>query len=153
MRIIGSHALIFIAFSITRILLNNAMPQLKPFYLLVILALLSGAAPAAVMVTPPQTKEVYSEEARNREQSATLSPPGQDDAPTGNGVALAAFICGFVGLFVAGVLLGSVAVVLGVIGLNRVKRERRRLKGLAVLGILLGVVAIVGALVVIASMT
>ena len=71
----------------------------------------------------------------------------------GNGMAVAGFVCGVVGLLVAGVILGPLAVVFSAIGMSKSKKEGRPLKGLAVAGLVLGIVATVGALIVIAAVT
>ena len=71
----------------------------------------------------------------------------------GNGMAVAGFVCGVVGLIVAGVILGPLAVVFSAIGISKAKKEGRPLKGLAVAGLVLGIVATVGALIVIAAIT
>lgn len=77
----------------------------------------------------------------------------QDDTPQTNGMALAGFICGFAGLFFFGVILGPLAVVFSVIGLNKAKREGRPLRGLAIAGLILGIVSTVGAVIAIAALT
>lgn len=64
----------------------------------------------------------------------------------GSGFAIVSFIAGILGLLIAGIPLGIVAVVFGAIGL------KRNLRGLAVAGIILGFIDIVGALIVISSL-
>lgn len=64
----------------------------------------------------------------------------------GSGFAIVSFIAGILGLLVAGIPLGIIAVVFGAIGL------KRDLKGLAIAGIILGFIDIVGALIVISML-
>ena len=51
----------------------------------------------------------------------------------GGGWGIAAIACGFVGLFVAPLLLGPLAIIFGAIGL------KKDLKGLAIAGLILGI--------------
>ena len=69
-----------------------------------------------------------------------------------NGLAIAGFVTGIVGLFVAGVILGTIAVVLGSIALKKIRKspEIHSGKGLAIAALVLGIVAIVGGIVVLA---
>lgn len=59
-----------------------------------------------------------------------------------NGLAIAALVCGVVGLFLFQVVLGPLAVIFGGIGLNRANRGARR-RGMALAGIILGVIDII----------
>jgi hypothetical protein len=69
-----------------------------------------------------------------------------------DGLAIAGFVTGLVGLFVFGIILGAIAVVFSAIALKRIKREpeKRSGRGLAIAGLVLGIVGVVGALVVLA---
>lgn len=65
-----------------------------------------------------------------------------------NGLGVAALITGILGLFgscsvVFGVLLGIVAIILGIVGRSRVKNGQANNGGIATAGIVLGVLAIV----------
>jgi hypothetical protein len=62
------------------------------------------------------------------------------------GMSIASFVLGIVGLIVAGLICGSLAIVFGVIGM------KRGLKGLAIAGLILGIIDVVAALIIIASM-
>jgi hypothetical protein len=57
---------------------------------------------------------------------------------------IASLITGIAGLFVAGLIFGPIAIILGVIGLGR----KRKLRGLAIAGLILGIIALVIAAVV-----
>lgn len=65
-------------------------------------------------------------------------------------LAIAGLIAGIVGLFVAGIPLGIIAVVFGFIALNKIKRNPNlfRGKGLAIASVILGFVAIIGAIII-----
>lgn len=69
-----------------------------------------------------------------------------------DGLAIAGFVTGIVGLFVFGIILGALAVVFSAIALKRIKREpeKRSGRGLAIAGLVLGIIGVVGALVVLA---
>jgi len=60
----------------------------------------------------------------------------------GNGLAIAGLVCGVVGLFVASIILGPLAVVLGGVGLSRANRGAGH-KGMAIAAIVLGIIDIV----------
>ena len=62
--------------------------------------------------------------------------------PQSNGFAIAALVCGIVGLFIANFILGPLAIIFGGIGLSRANRGARG-RGMALAGIILGVIAIV----------
>jgi hypothetical protein len=77
--------------------------------------------------------------------------PREDDAlatiiPYKNGMALAAYYCGIFGLIpCAGLILGTLALIFGIVGLRRV-RERPEMHGTghAITGIVLGILEIIG---------
>lgn len=56
------------------------------------------------------------------------------------GFSIAAFVCGLVGLIVAGIPLGICAIVFGVIGMSK------SFRGLAIAGIILGIIDVIGVL-------
>ena len=60
---------------------------------------------------------------------------------TGNGLAIAALVCGLVGVFIANVILGPLAIIFGAIAWSKANRGASR-KGMAVAGTILGVVDI-----------
>jgi hypothetical protein len=65
------------------------------------------------------------------------------------GLGLAGMIASIIGLFVAGIVLGSLAIVFGFISLSKIEKHPDRFKGrgFAIASIILGVIALVGALV------
>jgi hypothetical protein len=72
--------------------------------------------------------------------------PAQPPAGDSNGMGIAALVVGVLALlssiFVIGGLLGLVAVVLGVLGLGKVKRREASSKGLPIAGIVLGALSV-----------
>lgn len=70
------------------------------------------------------------------------------------GLGLTAFICGVVGLIIAGIPLGIMALVFGAIGLSKVNRypDIYMGRGFAITGIVLGIIDIVGVLLILSSM-
>jgi hypothetical protein len=82
---------------------------------------------------------------------AGFTPPPPLNAPK-NGLGTAALVIAIIALFsvFGGVVLGVVAIILGVIGLQRVNRGEATNRGVAVAGIVLGILSIIEAIVAIA---
>ncbi|MCS0636204.1 DUF4190 domain-containing protein [Streptomyces sp. LP05-1] len=80
----------------------------------------------------------------------------QEPAPApvrGNGMAIAALVLGVIGLLLfwsvfGGVILGLLALILGIVGARRARGGRARHRGMAVAGIVLGALALIGSVVV-----
>jgi Domain of unknown function (DUF4190) len=70
--------------------------------------------------------------------SATF-PETSRTTTTGNGLAIAALVCGLVGLFIANVVLGPLAIIFGGIAWSKANHGAAR-KGMAVAGTILGIV-------------
>ena len=73
-------------------------------------------------------------------------------AGPGAGLAVAGLVCGIVGLFVFGVILGPLAAVFGAISLSKYNKGLHGRKGMAIAAIILGAIATLGAIIVIAAM-
>jgi hypothetical protein len=69
----------------------------------------------------------------SNQQEVIQSTPSSLVSNSGGGWGIAAIACGFVGLFVAPLLLGPLAIIFGAIGL------KKNLKGLAIAGLILGI--------------
>lgn len=69
------------------------------------------------------------------------------------GLGLAGFISGLVGLFIAGIPLGTIGVVFGAISLTKIKKQPQRFKGkgFAIASIIIGIIAVVGTIIVLAT--
>jgi len=67
------------------------------------------------------------------------------------GLSLTGFFASIVGFFIAGVPLGAMAMVFGIIGMGKISREpdRYRGKGFAIAAVLIGLIDIIGAIIVI----
>jgi hypothetical protein len=65
-----------------------------------------------------------------------------------NGMALASFVLALVGLVVGGLILGTLAIIFGLIGLGTAGSRGGAGKGQATAGILIGIVDVVGAIIV-----
>jgi hypothetical protein len=79
-------------------------------------------------------------------------PEGSVEQPAPAG-AIIGFIAAIVGVFVAGIPLGILAIILCSIAIGKIERNPgMRGKGLAIAGIIIGIIAIVGALIVISNM-
>lgn len=75
----------------------------------------------------------------------------QREAPA-SGKAIASLVCAIIGLFVVGIILGPVAICLGVSAKNDIKEQPGLIKGecMATSGIIIGIIAFVLSIVVIA---
>lgn len=75
-------------------------------------------------------------------------PPPATTSPRTNSLAVAGFICGLVGFFIFGVMLGPLAVVLGVVALSQIRKsgDSHGGKGFAIAAIVVGALAFFGAL-------
>jgi hypothetical protein len=67
-----------------------------------------------------------------------------------NGMAVAALVCGIVGLFVLQIVLGPLAVIFGGIGLHHANRGARH-RGMAWAGLILGIVDVLAIIVILAA--
>lgn len=80
------------------------------------------------------------------EQSDWGGHPGPPPQGNSNGVGVAALVVGLLALFTSwlliGGLLGIVAIVLGIVGLGKVKRHEASNKGMAIAGIVLGALSV-----------
>lgn len=75
-------------------------------------------------------------------ESFTVSPAVSGG---GKGMSIAAMVCGIIGLFVGGIILGPLAIVFGAIGM---KRDGR---GMAITGLITGIIASLWSILVIAA--
>ena len=78
----------------------------------------------------------------NFESSSTISTAVSGG---GKGMSIAAMVCGIVGLFVGGIILGPLAIVFGAIGM---KRDGR---GMAITGLVCGIIASLWSILIIAA--
>lgn len=76
------------------------------------------------------------------------TPPAGAEQKT-SGKAIASLVCGIIGLLVAGIILGIVAVVLGVVAKREIDADPQlKGDGLAIAGIVVGAIAFVLAVVI-----
>jgi hypothetical protein len=73
------------------------------------------------------------------ENTTTASPSRTSSS---NGLAIAALVCGLVGLLAFSVILGPLAIVFGGVGLSRAKKGARH-RGMAIAGVVLGVIDLI----------
>jgi hypothetical protein len=77
-----------------------------------------------------------------------------NNAPIKNeGLGIAGFVSGLVGLFFAGIPLGLIGVIFGGISLSKIKKQPNKFKGkgFAIASIVIGIIAIIGAIIVLAA--
>lgn len=69
------------------------------------------------------------------------------------GLGLAGFITGFVGLFIASIPLGIIAIIFGIISLSKIRRDPHRFKGrgFAITSFILGIIDVVAMLILLGS--
>jgi hypothetical protein len=60
-------------------------------------------------------------------------------------MAIAAMVCGIVGIFIFGIILGIIAIVLGCIARNKINSEPHKYKGMcqANAGVVLGIIDVI----------
>lgn len=68
------------------------------------------------------------------DKSATKDGEGQTD-----GMALTSFIVSIAGLFIAGLILGTLGIIFGAIGLGRTSGGKKKGQGLAIAGLIIGI--------------
>lgn len=77
------------------------------------------------------------------------APPAAEAQQKTSGKAIASLVCGIGGLLVAGVILGPIAVILGVVAKREIDADPRLSgDGLAIAGIVVGAIAFVLAIVI-----
>ena len=95
-----------------------------------------------------QYKEIRRQEAERISRSLKTDEP-QKDSPkrkVNGGLSSASLVFALMGLFVAGIICGVLAIVCGLIGMNK------GMQGVAIAGIILGVVDILGVLIVLGAL-
>lgn len=100
----------------------------------------AGAPPEAVYGSPPAGQPAYGQ----RPYGQPAAGPG---GPPKNGLGVAALVLGILALItslsiIGGVLLGLLAIVLGIVGRGRAKRGEANNGGMALAGIILGVLGL-----------
>ena len=86
---------------------------------------------------------------KSAQRNKNTAISANENAVKMDGLAIAGFVCGVVGIFFAGIILGILAIVFGGVSLARIKQkpDTRKGKGFAIAAMVLGIVAIVGALI------
>ena len=96
--------------------------------------------PVSETENPKNDTELNLFESINSSISATAAASGG-----GKGMSVAALVCGIVGLFFGGIILGPLAIIFGAIGM---KRDGR---GMAIAGLVCGIVATLFSLLILAA--
>jgi len=107
-----------------------------------------AAQPAVPAQPPPTPSAVDQLAAAQRATTQGAYPPwpaARQNAPG----AVAALVCGIIGLFIAGIILGIIAIVCGVSARNAIRRNPSVYtgQGMATAGLVLGIVDIVAAII------
>jgi hypothetical protein len=93
----------------------------------------------------PQQYPQYGQPGPYQQQYPSAPPPGYGGYPRprgANGLAIAALVCGIIGLFFLSIVLGPLALIFGIIGLRRANAGASG-RGMAIAGIVLGAIDIV----------
>ena len=100
----------------------------------------------------PPVETLSKKELRKQLRSLRKDIRKQDTVKQTHGMAIASLVSGIVGVFIAGIPLGILAIVFGGIAVKRIKDNPDMYsgRGMAIAGIILGIVSIVGAIVVVA---
>jgi hypothetical protein len=106
-----------------------------------------------VIKYPNGTRDYFNSEAPVS-YSNTLNNSGTAKIKKSEGLGTAGFIAGLVGLFVAGILLGSFAVISGIISLSKINRhpEKYKGRGIAIASLVIGLIDVIGVLLLLSSM-
>ena len=78
----------------------------------------------------------------SQDTSYTGQSPAPGYAQQGNGLAIAGFVCGLVGLLFFSVILGPLAIIFGGVGISRANRGAPH-KGLAIAAVVLGIIDLI----------
>lgn len=96
------------------------------------------AAPAFVQ------QQVNVSDVRAERKAKRKVDPGRN----GNGITVAALVCGIVALIIFPIILGPLAIIFGAVGLSRIRRDPELAgRGRAIAGLVLGIIATVIALI------
>lgn len=90
---------------------------------------------------------------RKLKKNKDLSPKDALEQAQIDGLAIAGFVTGLVGIFIFGIILGILGIVFSAIALSRIRKEPevRTGRGLAIAGLVLGIISVVGAFIIIAA--
>ncbi len=111
---------------------------------------LAAAAPAPILAESAPAlsrkelrKHVRTQYKKLKATGAWLLQPEAATQTRTDGLAIASLICGIVGLFFLGILLGPLAIIFGAISLNKMAKNPGMYsgKGMAIAGLVIGVVA------------
>ena len=103
----------------------------------------------APLVEDKRTSEI-DEQVKNdtpEKKSDTKDDEGQTD-----GMAIASFILSIAGFFIAGLILGTLSIIFGAIGLARTSGGKKKGLGLAIAGLVIGILDVLLVLIVLSSL-
>ena len=76
---------------------------------------------------------------RKANKRARKGLPPKTAYTEGNGMAIAGFVCGVIGLFIFPIVLPQLAIIFSAIGMRKSNREGAPLRGLAIAGLVTGI--------------
>ncbi len=100
-------------------------------------------------LTPKQQKKLDKLQKRIEKKTSKLEAQGKASSDV-NGLAIASFITGIVGLFIFGYLLGALAIIFGAVALSKIKKTGQGGRGLAIAGLIMGIVGILALTIILA---
>jgi hypothetical protein len=102
----------------------------------------TGSESTETEIITSESLKTHSNIELTNSESFTVSPAVYGG---GKGISIAAMVCGIVGLFAGGIILGPLAIIFGAIGM---KRDGR---GMAITGLVTGIIASLWSILVIAA--
>jgi hypothetical protein len=91
---------------------------------------------------PPVNSEVEKKSLQEKVQSKKREIQSKLDEGGSNGIAIAGFICSIVGLFIFGLILGTLGIIFSAIGMSRASKTGKGF-GLAIAGLIIGIIGVI----------
>lgn len=91
---------------------------------------------------PPINSEVDKKSLQEKVQSKKREIQSKLDEGGSNGIAIAGFICSIVGLFIFGLILGTLGIIFSAIGMSRASKTGKGF-GLAIAGLIIGIIGVI----------
>ena len=105
---------------------------------------------APVVAAPRDSRRWGRRLARFAAEAREALAPDDRSGP-GSGMAVAGLVCGIVSLFVAGIILGALAIVFGAISLSRANKGLHGRRKMAIAALVLGIVGVALAIIVVGA--
>lgn len=96
---------------------------------------------------PPPPGDGYGYQQQGYGYGYGYGPPVQKN----NGLAIASLVCGIVGFIILGIILGTLALIFGLVALNQISKSggAQKGRGMAIAGVVLGPIDVIAAIVIV----